>query len=201
MQSLYINRKPASNFHHAIRVAETINLPLTLFVSLNFGYTDCRPEDTPKAFQSMRRKFGRWITRAACSGQKPAPATYVWVIERPHHREHLDSHWLLHVPANKRADFKRKLPQWLASVTGGIIDSRAAIHVRTAPTPRSLERYMLKSMQPAWAEYFDIRHDPQGIIDGRRSGFTKNIGPTQKRRLVAVGKYAKPRPWIKGKYR
>ena len=196
-QSLHINRKPASNLHHAVRIAEVIERPLNLFVSINFGFTICSPEETPPAFQLLRRKFGKWITRGTISR---APATCVWVLERPKGRKHLDSHWLVHVPSSRQRDFVRRLPNWVASVTGGIIDPSIAIKVEAVTSVRGVARYLLKGEHPGLANHFDIDHEPQDVIDGRRSGFTKNIGPAQKRLLRAAGKYPSSRPWIKGKY-
>jgi hypothetical protein len=198
----FINRKPASNLHHAIRIAEAIDRPLNVFVSFNFAHTTCIPGQTTKAFQLLRRKFSKWVTRPPVkSGYDSAPATFVWVLERPPHREHFNSHWLVHVPKVRLAEFNRKLPTWLSAVAGDINDVSAAIDVRNAPTPRGAGKYMLKGMHPGWAKHYDIRHQPQGVIEGRRSGFTKNIGPTKKRILRALDKYPQASPWIKGKYR
>ena len=145
----------------------------------------------------MREKFGRWIKRPPVSSiAKPAPPTFVWVIERPLGGQHVDCHWLLHVPAARQKDFERKLPAWLSSVAGDIINETAAIHVQDAYAPRGAGKYMLKGMHPSWAAHYDIDFEPQAEIYCRRSGFTKNIGPTQKRRLIATGKHPKPQTWV-----
>ena len=74
----YINIKPASNLHHAIRIAEAIKRPLNSFVSINFSHTGCAPEKVCKAFQSLRVKFRKWITRPpARQRTKAVPATFV----------------------------------------------------------------------------------------------------------------------------
>lgn len=195
-----INRKPASNLHHAIRIAEVINLPLNRFVTINFEHTTCTASNSTRAFQLLRRKFAKWVTRPPMRNEAArSPATFVWVMEKPLHRQHLNSHWLVHIPDTRLSEFENMLPKWLSKVAGEITDE-AAIDVRCADTPRSAGKYMLKGMHPGWAEYFDIRHEPQGLIEGRRSGFTKNLGPTQKRLLRAIGQYPNARPWIKRKY-
>jgi hypothetical protein len=193
----FINRRPASNFHHAIRIATAIKQPLNVFVSVNFSHTTCPPQRAANAFQLLRRKFGKWITRPSVKSKRASvPATFVWVLENPSTGGNLHSHWLLHVPSNLHAELKKKLPLWLEKVVGSVTDTEAAIDVRRATTPRAAGRYMLKGMHPMMAAYFDIRHEDQGWIDGRRSGFTKNLGPVQKRRLRALDQYPKSRHWV-----
>ncbi len=189
----FINQKPASNFHHAIGIAEAIKLPLNQMVSLNLGYVDCPPENAVKALQAFRGKLGKWVTRGK---RDTCPATFVWVIERPPDSANFNFHLLVHIPASRQDAFLQRLPVWLSRTAGGILDAKAAIHVRSAPTPRGAGKYMLKGMHPYWAAKFDIEHEPQGVVNGRRSGFTKNLGPTQKRRLRKLELYPKARYFV-----
>jgi hypothetical protein len=48
---------------------------------------------------------------------------------------------------------------------------------------------MLKGLHPGIAPFYGVEHEYQGWVRGKRSGFSRNIGPTQKRRLRESGKY------------
>jgi hypothetical protein len=195
--SQYINLKPASNLHHAIRIAEVIKRPLTLFVSINFGHIDCPLEKVPKAFQRLREKFGKWITRPPVHQRQHAVSpTFVWVLERPEGSNRIDGHWLLHVPKNRQHEFKSRLAAWLPGVVGEVTNTRAALNIQIAHTPKSALRYMLKGQRYLDAIKFQISPVKQDIIHGRRSGFTKNLGPAQKKRLRTAGLYPQARYYV-----
>lgn len=191
-QSEYIGRKPASNIYHGIKLANTLQLPLNLFVSINFTLTSCPVDNVSKAFQQLRDTFAKWVTRppALLKNHKAAP-TYVWVIENPP-SAHINVHWLVHVPEKRQADFKNRLIKWLHSVTGEILDDKS-INIRKVYSARGVGSYMLKGIHPGVAVFYGIRPEAQGWIHGKRSGFSRNIGPTQKRYLRECGKYPKAR--------
>jgi len=186
--SAHINRRPASNIHHAVRIAEYIGLPLNRFVTVNFELTGCGGTGASARFAKLRNNyFGKWARRPQAQHRAIAvPPTYVWVIERGGGQ--LAAHWLLHVPPNRFDAFEACLPAWIAAVAGEVLAPNA-IHVRPAPTPRAASKYMLKGIDPAYAAFYGVRHEPQGIVRGRRSGMSRNLGPSVKRRLRERGEY------------
>jgi hypothetical protein len=184
----HINRKPASNVHHAARIADHIGLSLNRLVTLNFELTECVGDDASRRFARLRTNyFGKWATRPPRGSHAPGtPPTFVWSLERG--GGHLAAHWLVHVPPGRFREFEARLPSWLIAVAGELLSPRA-IHVRPAPTPRSASKYLLKGIDPAYAAFYGINHVPQGIVAGRRSGMSRNLGPTVKRRLRENGEY------------
>src|SRR4051812_38492327 len=96
--SEHIGRKPAGNVYHGIRIAETIGLPLNLFVSINFSLIACAPDDVSRSFKKLRDTFAKWVTRPPrpLKEHKAAP-TFVWVIESPPNCN-INVHWMIHVP-------------------------------------------------------------------------------------------------------
>ena len=77
---------------------------------------------------------------------------------------------------------------WLEKVAGEIDDCKAAIHTRKAPTPRGAVKYLIKGIDPFYAEVYRIRHSDQGEIVGNRSNFSRSLGPSIKRALQAEGR-------------
>jgi hypothetical protein len=90
-------------------------------------------------------------------------------------------HWVLHLPQDRWADFKRRLPSWFEVVSGGITNENA-VDLRAAYNPAGLRKYILKGTDPAYAAFCAIDHKPQGEIVGRRSDFSRSLGPAARQR-------------------
>jgi hypothetical protein len=97
-------------------------------------------------------------------------------------------HWLVHVPVKRQTDYQARLTQWLRSAAGEILDDKA-IHIRGAYNTCGAGRYMLKGTHPAVAAFYGVTPEGQGRVRGKRAGFSRNIGPTQKQRLREAGEY------------
>jgi hypothetical protein len=178
----HINRKPASNLHHAIRIAEVISLPLNWFVTVDLTSLGGSEDDASNIFQQLRqRRFDPWIRR----GKPGCSPTHCWVIENT---GIVALHWLVHIPRGRVTDFSRHLRDWLAEVSGGVLVADT-VDIRPAETPRAAGRYMLKGIDPTFASFYGVYHRPQGIVRGKRSGFTRNLGPKRKKELQAEGRY------------
>lgn len=192
-----INGKPASHFHHAIRIADAIGLPLTHLVTIHL--TSCPPEEASARFAKLRSNlFGKWISRPLNRGAVPAcPPTFVWVIENE--SKILHAHWLLHIPAGRVKEFTRKLPVWVESVTGSA-PYAGGIHIHLADTPEGAGKYMQKGIDPFWGKVYRINFSDQGPVHGKRSGYSRNIGPTAKKRLRDAGQYRKAQKWVPGRW-
>jgi hypothetical protein len=185
--------RPASNIHHAIRLAEAIGSPLNQFVTLNFSKTTCPPEMVSEQFALLRsNRFAKWVTRPQKGGGTPCEPTFVWVIESAGGCTAV--HWLVHVPPARTADFARRLPKWLADVAGEVT-CESAVHIRAAYQPKGAGRYMLKGIDPNVASFFGIRDEAQGFVVGKRCGTSINVGATAKKRLRAEGAYPEARRW------
>lgn len=181
-QSHFIRRQQATNFAPAIRLAEKIGLPLNRFITINFTHTECTEDAVSVAFAQLRSNhFGPWLRRPSRKSRaQPTRAAFIWVIENTN--AHVAVHWLVHVPDNRLADLQARLPIWLAKVTGGLHCAESAINIKPAHTPLGARKYMLKGIDPAFADFYRIQHIPQGLVYGKRCGFSQNLGPTSCRR-------------------
>jgi hypothetical protein len=194
--SRHINRKPASNLYHAVRIAQTSGTPLNYLVTFNFGLTDCPPDYESEVFEALRADyFGPWIRRPPRAlKRRRDPCAYVWVLENHGGCVHL--HWAVHIPKDRISDFKSRLELWIPQL-GLNIHSPNALQLKRAHKPLLLAYYLLKGINPPYADFYGVKfHSPQGIIVGKRSGFSRSLGPTMKSRLRAAGRYTR-RPYVK----
>lgn len=174
-RSSFIRRQQITNIKPAIRLAEKNGTPLNRFVTLNFTHTVCEPEAFSLAFADLRERFMRWFRRGQRQNDQHR-AAFVWVAERAN--DHAAIHWLVHIPDARLADFRARLPQWLEKVTGGITCEDSAINVKPAYTPLGAGKYMMKGIDPAYAAFYRIHPVPQGIVHGKRCGFSQSLGPS-----------------------
>ena len=193
----HIRRKPASHLHHAIRVADALRLPLNTFTTINISMTSCSVEQASCVLARLRNNyFSHWARRPTkaivASGSEAFSPAFVWVLEAA--GGVTAAHWLLHVPEDRRADFESRLAKWVEKAVGKIENERA-IEIKDAPHPKGLGKYMLKGMEEAYAPFYGINFKDQGVVHGRRSGYSLNLGPSAKRRLRNEGDYPEARKW------
>ncbi len=177
--SSHINRHPAVNLHHATRYSERIGLPLNTAVTINLGLLGCRPDEAGLRFRTLlAQRFAPWLRRNSGNVAGVAP-TYVWSMEAAGNQT--AAHWLVHVPARLTKGFKRKLDEWLAAIAGGECDPHA-LNLKPIDNLVGIRRYILKGTDPVWARHLGVRHLPQGKVIGKRSGFSRNLGPVARKR-------------------
>ena len=86
--------------------------------------------------------------------------------------------------AQFEAELKKELEQALEPEGGPTHEK--AIKVQPAPTPEGKLSYMLKGMRRRDADQLDIRRASfQGELEGKRVGWTENIGEMARRRFGA----------------
>lgn len=178
----YINRKPASNLGHAISSAVQQGLSLNYLVTISFRHTTCDPKEASARFARLRENyFGPWLRRPSRldKGATTCPPTFVWVLEA---EGGIAAHWLVHLPPNRVADFTVKLPRWVRKAIGDLTCEASAIDIREAYNPQGCRGYLLKGIDPVFADFYKVRHVPQGAVIGKRSGFSRNLGPKARQR-------------------
>lgn len=193
--------RPASNLWHAPKLAEAIGYPFTHFITANLQNAGCPAERASERFRhEVLAPFRKWVTRPGLgAGWALAPATYAWVLENTA-IVGVHVHWAVHIPAGGEAAFLAALKGWLQTACGGTL-REIDLDVTDVHNARGLSLYMLKGGLPVVADFFKAAHEPQGVIVGKRSGTSLNIGASVKRDLRAVGLYphaqrrfAAPRP-------
>lgn len=175
-RSSYLPHRSAAHLTRAVSFANELGIPLRLFVTINFGLTMMGEDAMSEAFRRLLKSFyGKWISRHPRLTADKRRAAYVWVLEgRPGHH---GVHWLVHVPQELQAEFGRELTRWVAATTGGIIDSKAIL-TKPAYRPSGVADYMLKGLRPHHAKRLGVTPAYQGIVVGKRCGFSESLGPT-----------------------
>lgn len=177
--SHFIKRRPAVNVHHAIRFSQRLGLPLNRFVTINFAHTSCPSARASHAFRKLlTQRFAPWLRRSG-EVKRSLPPTYVWVLECGGGQTGV--HWLLHIPRGLYRVFEQKLHEWLTSLLDEPPES-GAIKVQPIHNLTGLKWYLLKGVDPAWAKHLGVRPIDQGRTVGKRSGFSKNLGPEARKR-------------------
>jgi hypothetical protein len=188
-QSKHINRTPAVNIHHATRYAERRGLPLNTFVTVNFTELGISSGASRMLRRLLSQRFSPWLRRSAPVRPRPTP-TYVWAIENT--TSTIAAHWLVHIPNGAKQAFGKKLVSWLRDLAG-VEPQPKSIQVKRVYNVIGARRYILKGINPIWAAHLGVRPSNQGLINGKRTGFSRNLGPTARR----AGGYA-PRRSVVG---
>jgi len=173
-----INRYPAVNIHHARRCSEKWGVAFNIHVSIHLSQCGFAEDAASEVFQKLiSQRFSPWLRRASANDNRLSP-TYIWALEAPHGR--VGAHWLVHLPPSLLPSFKAKLPDWVRSLGG----DPAPQSIRVGPIARliGMTRYVLKGISSPWASHLGINPIDQGEIIGKRSGFSRNLGPTARQR-------------------
>jgi hypothetical protein len=176
-QTNHISRRQASNSRPAILLAEKLGTPLNQLVTINFTKQGMEDEDAIlQALDKIRARYCRWAKAPGKRrGGKPYKGAMIWALERT---AHWAAHLLLHVPPSRLARFKVDIEGWIEKESGQPIEL-GAIDVKLVYNVFGLRKYLLKALNPAFCALYRIRHVPQGTINGKRFGYTQNLGPSE----------------------
>lgn len=186
----HINRVPAVNIHHATRFAQRRDLPLNTFVTVNFSELDAGSTASKMLRKLLAQRFAPWLRRSVPIRSRPEP-TYVWTLENT--SATVAAHLLVHIPKGVSKVFRAKLLDWLEGLSG-VRPPPRAVQIKRVYNLVGARRYVLKGINPAWAAHLGVRPSDQGVINGKRSGFSRNLGPTARR----AGGYVPRRQVIAG---
>jgi len=152
--SQHISKRQATNLIAAFEFAEAMGVPLNVSVDIAWIFFSGNTEDRTR-FARCQQRLSKWACRHGF------PLTMIWTREigkygSPH------THVLLHVPP--------------------IYIHDKAILIQPAYRPLGKLLYNLKGVVPRDAKEFGIRATYQGILSGKRAGFTQNLGPGARRK-------------------
>jgi hypothetical protein len=201
-QTQYIGQRGGRTLFHGVRLARSLNIEPNLFVTINFWETSLTIYEMAPAFLEMRRKYARWSQNPSqpFAGHS-VPPTFLWVLENPEDLGFFHAHWLVFIPPARHLDFAAKLNRWLKSGASQIYTPEP-VHIEPVSALIGAAEYMLKGQIPSIARYYGIEPVYQGWIPGKkRSGCSKNLGPTQHKKTWQAGKHKRPENWRPNKYR
>lgn len=200
-ESRRLNQKPVFNFFQAFHAARIQKMPLNYMVTINFWQTAHAPGEEVRIFQKLRASY---FTKWACRPRKETckklglkyphygKCAHAWVFENTSadtdeiNKVHV--HWLVHLPKEMKDEFWSLLPSWLEK-SGALppsddLDYRDIIDIKDVGTVY----YCMKDANESFAEHYHIYYrsnlaDDEGRIFGKRSGYSRSIGPAVVRNL------------------
>ncbi len=194
--SFDLGYKAAQTLYYAIgEQATRIGMPLNTSVTINFSSTDISPAKAVGVLQKiLQGRFRGWATRPRKGAGPAFKPTWAYVFENrrddqvfleigegtPHN---IHCHVLFHIPRTRRHDFERMMWEWLDSFCVSPCDA-SAIKIKTVMWVEATNRsYFLKGTAHRHAPGFGVSYKPQGVILGRRSNTSHNLGPAARKAL------------------
>jgi len=192
--SIEIGWKGTQTHYYAEGQAINIGLPLNTQITLNFSLAAIQPWDATTAFGKWRtQRFNKWARRPCKGRGKAFDPTYAYVFENKKdplvynqigsnlpHNVHV--HMYAHIPAERIFDLRARAYEWLDAISG-TISAKEAVKIQWVAEDNGIMRYSRKGANKAAAERYGVKdlQCPQGMIIGRRSGTSVNLGPTARR--------------------
>jgi hypothetical protein len=173
--SEHLRGSDADNNREAIHFARTTGTPLNRSFDINwslFGGTGIADDQRLARAQERLRHY--------CA-RRGFPLRWVWcreISDRGHGAP--NTHILAHVPEGEEVAFDAALAN--AFEPEGGVNSERAIFAQPAHGPMGKWRYMSKGLRREDARARDINPEPQGTIEGKRSGMTQNLNRAARRR-------------------
>ena len=175
--SKYITMRQATNIMEAVRFAKMIGLPLVAHLTIHWSLTDVGDDADGKLFARVREGLDKWLRRHGVE------FAGVWARERQAggQSDAVHCHLLFHLPVEYRTGKKlRQVEEAILRLVkrhGCGVWGDNAIDLRLHDNPDG--KYLIKGGGPKIWKRFGLRKEHrrlQGIIHGKRSGVTENIG-------------------------
>jgi len=192
-RSHFIRREQATNSLPAILTAFEIGYPLNTFITVNFGHLGYSGENADLLNTRLKKWVQDWLRRPKKKMRfKSTPLTMMWVIEN---HNHVGVHWALHLPYGAKKHFTLEFEYFLKREFGDLVNDKT-LKIKRVSRILGLRKYMLKGLQDIYGPLYRINTSNQGLVVGKRFGFTQNIGPSQikslnikERRSFLISKY------------
>lgn len=182
----FIPYRSTLNGLHAVRFCSDTGTPMTHVLTLDLEWV--RADDSGgRVLKELRQRVTRWWRdQRDRKGRDLGSFKGMLVIANP---GYLHGHWLLHLPEEVVADFLAVVVSRLAKITG-VSEERAtdACHLKPVGAPGTLAKYVLKGVDPYYADHFHIEAQPEGFVEGRRVSISRAISKTARKRAGWVRK-------------
>lgn len=174
-----IGRRQAENVFHAIRFAYDNAMALNLHVTINLSELGLKDDEAGDFFRSMRTRVARWWKYQKGKGQPFGAFCDLAVHSHPPEgRRHV--HWLLHAPSGARYDIAAIIENRLKKMLS--LDCLGnALQIDDVYKAGTLGKYILRGVDPAYADYFNMWTQDEGIIIGRRVSVAKGISRAKRK--------------------
>jgi hypothetical protein len=189
-----VGPKAAQTLYYAEEQASRINLPINTTTTINFATLGISQREAGRVFKKLRNeRFSPWCRRGARNSFQP---TYTFgfentrngvVYEDPDSEEHnTHVHWTMHIPSQLYWQFEGVLRRWVNEITGTANWPENALDLKQITYAGRSSRYPIKGAAPPDATRYGVpaeKIEPQGVIVGKRTGTSTNLGPSARRAL------------------
>lgn len=180
----------ALNVLHGVRFAREAGTPVTHMLTIDLQWVE-DVRDAGEAFKDVRQRIGRWWRyERQAKGRPLGDFVGALVHANPGHRH---AHWLVRLPEDVAPEFVAVVADRLAKVMG-VPEAIAAdaCHLKPAPAPGSLAKYVLKGIDPRFAAHLHIEAADEGFVVGRRTSVSRAISRGARRRAGWVRSRRRP---------
>ncbi|MFN3727709.1 MAG: hypothetical protein ACK4SZ_15555 [Allosphingosinicella sp.] len=169
-----IGRRVAENALHAIRYAGLTGRPINAHITISFIALGIHDDEAGAVFRKLQISLARWWRYQRWDkGRDIGPTVGIYAHANPAGSRHV--HWLMHLPHDLSDDFIAAVNKRLCKLAG-LDDIGDALHVQAVARPGGVAKYVLRGIDPAYAEYLHIRAANEGTVSCRRTGTTRSIG-------------------------
>lgn len=175
----------AINALHARRFAMEIGLPLNVMVSINWSLLGVTEYGSTALFKELKTRVRRAWRHRFLTGQETAGFAYVEVQENPDGKNH--THWVFHANEINIEWYQSIIEQRLEKLCGISLPKKVVKFTRIE-TGGSLFKYLFKGISPAYSKMLYIDAKDQGTVYGQRTGVSRNISITARKRAKWVRK-------------
>lgn len=175
----HIGYAPTQNVLHAVRYANDNGRPLNLIATIDLAGLGFSNDNAGPMFRNMWCNLARWWRYQRKKGKEIGSFDGVAAHENPNDKRNV--HWLIHAPNEFRPLIEKAIEKRLRKISK--LDCVGdALHFQNAYTPGTLAKYMLKGVNPAFANHFYIEPSDQGIVVGRRVTVSRSLGRAERKR-------------------
>lgn len=193
--TLYVGAKAAQTNYYADMHAARIGFRINVRVTINFTLLGVAPQDATFLFKKMRSsRFTKWVSRPRKGCGTAAPPTDYHGFENrrgdevyrqigPGLPHNIHTHWSMHIPNKRHNDFTAELHRWVDEMAGTRDWPANALKIEDL-TFGQPAKYLNKGAKRDVALRYGATPDKiceQGMIIGRRTGTSRNIGPARRR--------------------
>ena len=176
----YIPCRSATNLFHARRYAEAIGRPLNYMVTINWQLLGVSELQSYDYFQDLKKRFSRaWRYEAQKPANDMGTLDYAVVQEAPQNIP--NTHWVVHIEESLEEWFRAKVIKFLSKNFGDVLPE-GALHFEQVYAGGSLFKYLNKGVSPVYGDYFHLTPVDQGTVYGRRTGTSRSVGITARKR-------------------
>lgn len=175
-----IGPKQAARAFHAARFATSINRPFNLLVTIDTSSLSIADTDAGTFLREVWARFTRWWAYQRDKKQRNIGAFGAVMVHENPSSGPRHAHWHMHIPDEIRDEVEEIIRNRIEKLTD-LNCLGKAIHFLSTPSPGGVMKYIMKGIDPRYANHFHMNAEDQGEIVGRRMTVSRSVGYTARK--------------------